>query len=116
MEYTTSLDTEIFNTPTDAMKHIFNHYGTAALREKFDEEFEIANSAKNIDEIYSPDFFDEFSVNFKVVDILKAIDIDLYERMFKEWIDRMYGMAEDAFEYDEAEYFTTIFGKTIELV
>jgi hypothetical protein len=115
MKYYTSIDTTTFNTPTDALRHIFNHYGTVVLREKFDEAFEIANSDKDIDEIHSPEFFDTFSVNLQVVDILKAVDIHLYERMFKDWIDRMYDEVEDAFEYDDAEYFTTIFGATIEL-
>ena len=36
--------------------------------------------------------------------------------MFKDWIDRLIDDATDAFEYDEDESFTTIFGETIELV
>lgn len=116
MKYITSIDDTKFNTVNDAMHHIFNHYGTEVLREKFDEEFELTNSDKDIDEIHAPGHYDTFSVNFKAIDIIKALDNDLYTRMFKEWIYRLIDEAEDALEYDEEESFTTIFSETIELV
>lgn len=116
MKYITSIDDTEFNTPLEAMNHIFNHYGTDVIREKFDDAFELTNSDKDIDEIHSPSHYDTFSVNFKAIDIIKALDIELYTRLFKEWIERLIDDATDAFEFDEEESFTTIFGETIELV
>lgn len=116
MTYITSIDNEEFNTPEAAIRYIFNHYGSEALREKFDEAFELTNSDKDIDEIHAPSHYDTFSVDFKAVDIIKALDIELYTRMFKEWIFRLIDEAEDAFEFDGEDSFMTIFGETIKIV
>lgn len=89
MKYITSVDDEEFNTPEAAMRYIFNHYGSEALREKFEEG---------------------------ISDILETIDTDSYISLFKEYIERKLEEANDAFEFDGEDSFTTIFGETIEIV
>lgn len=113
MKYTTSIDDEEFNTPRAALEYIINYYGDEILQEKFDEALEAANSDKTLNVVHSPQYCETFEVHLQAVDIIKAIDIHLYTRMFKDWVDRMYDLVEDEFECNEEESVPTIFGETI---
>ena len=113
MKYTTSIDDEEFNTPRAALEYIINYYGDEVLQEKFDAALESANSDKTLNVVHSPEYRETFEVHLQAVDIIKAIDIHLYTRMFKDWVDRMYDLIEDEFECNEEESVPTIFGETI---